>query len=181
MADEQSHGELDDRVGTRFGEYYIRSLVGVGGMGAVYDASVVEGARLQLGMRVALKLLKREYISNNSHRRRFRREARIAKSVRNPHVVPVLDSGEQSGIPYITQVFIDGTSLERKLRQQGRLDLAGTMRICIQVADGLEALWRAGVVHRDIKPGNILLNRSGDAFITSRQEHLKRQLPPFAL
>jgi serine/threonine-protein kinase len=150
----------DDRVGTRFGAYEIESLIGVGGMGKVYKAAADDGTS------VALKIVKRDFARDETFRRRFRREARIAQTVRNPHVVPVRDTGEHDGLPYLTAEFIEGTTLDQKLEREGRLDLATTVRICSQVADGLQALWKAGMVHRDVKPANILLDLSANAYIT---------------
>jgi serine/threonine-protein kinase len=150
----------DERVGTRMGEYEIESLVGVGGMGRVYRASAGDGSA------VALKLVKRDLARDETFRRRFQREARIAQTVRNPHVVPVRDTGELDGVPYLAAEFIEGVALEQKLELEGRLDLATTVSICAQVADGLQALWDAGMVHRDVKPGNILIDLSGKAYIT---------------
>ena len=112
----------DDRVGTRFGAYEIESLIGVGGMGKVYKAAAGDGAS------VALKIVKRDFARDETFRRRFRREARIAQTVRNPHVVPVRDTGEHEGLPYLTAQFIEGTTLDQKLEQEGRLDLATTVR-----------------------------------------------------
>lgn len=153
-------GTRDERVGTRVGKYRIDSLVGVGGMGTVYAATTKGGAR------VALKIVKADFARDETFRRRFRREARIAQMVHNPHVVPVLDTGEHNGVPYLAQQFIEGGSLEQKLKREERLDVPSIVRICLQVAAGLQALWAAGMVHRDVKPGNILLERSGKAYIT---------------
>src|SRR5437588_622000 len=86
--------------------------------------------------------------------------------VRNPHVVPVVETGEQDGLPYMAAQFIDGESLEQRLKREGRLDVATTVKVCAEVADGLQAVWAAGMVHRDVKPGNILLDTAGMAHIT---------------
>lgn len=150
----------DGRVGTRFGDYLIESLIGIGGMGRVYRARAADGAQ------VALKLVKDDLARDATFRRRFQREARIAQTVRNPHVVPVHDAGEVDGVPYLAAEYIDGTVLDRRLRDGGPLDLDTTLRVCADVADGLEALRRAGMVHRDVKPENILLDRAGRAYIT---------------
>jgi serine/threonine-protein kinase len=150
----------DHLVGTRMGDYHIEALIGVGGMGRVYKAMAGDGTR------VALKLVKADFARDETFRRRFKREARIAQTVRNPHVVPVLDTGEQNGIPYLAAQFIEGISLDQKLKREGRLDLRTTVSICAQVADGLRALWDAGMVHRDVKPGNILLDHTGKAYLT---------------
>ncbi|MGB0094065.1 MAG: serine/threonine-protein kinase [Solirubrobacteraceae bacterium] len=160
MSDDATQTEADERIGSRVGDYRIDSLVGVGGMGKVYLATASDGTR------VALKIVKDDFARDETFRRRFKREARIAQTVRNPHVIPVLATGEQDGIPYLAQQFIDGSSLEQKLKREGRLDLPTTVRICAEVADGLQALWAAGMVHRDIKPGNIMLDLTGKAFIT---------------
>jgi serine/threonine-protein kinase len=115
---------------------------------------------------VALKIAKHELAADETFRRRFEREANIAKTVRHPHVVSALDSGEYEGLPYMTQVFIDGMSLQHKLKQVGRLPVPEIVSICLQVGDGLQAMYDAGLVHRDVKPGNILLEPSGKAYIT---------------
>jgi serine/threonine protein kinase len=160
MSHEPTRLAADDRVGTRFAEYQIDSLIGVGGMGKVYKATADDGVP------VALKLVKEDLARDETFRRRFKREARIAQTVSNPHVVSVRDTGEHDGLPYLAAQFIEGIPLDQKLKREGRLDLATTVRICAQVADGLQALWEAGMVHRDVKPGNILLDLTGKAYIT---------------
>jgi serine/threonine-protein kinase len=157
---EQYQGADDPRVGTYVGEYRINGVAGIGGMGRVYDATGPDGTR------VALKVVKPDLARDQTFRRRFEREARIAQTVRNPHVVPVLATGEHEGMPYMAQQFIEGSSLEQKLKAEGRLEVPVAVKICAEVAEGLRALWEAGIFHRDIKPGNILLDRQGTAYIT---------------
>jgi serine/threonine-protein kinase len=154
------HGASDDRVGSRFGGYQLHALLGAGGMAKVYEASAADGTR------VALKIVNQEFARDEIFLRRFMLEVRIARTVSNPHVVPVLDSGEHDGVPYLAEMLIDGCSLEAKIKREGRLDLPSTVRICFEVAQGLEALWAAGIVHRDVKPGNILIDLDGTAYIT---------------
>jgi serine/threonine-protein kinase len=156
----QKDVQTDSRIGTKIGEYRLDSLIGVGGMGMVYGAVGSDGTR------VALKLVKEDYARDQTFRARFNREARIALTIENPHVVPVLDTGEHDGLPYLTERFVEGGSLHDKLVRDGRLDVPTTVQVCTQVAEGLEALWAAGMVHRDIKPGNILLDLNGGAHIT---------------
>ena len=129
-------------------------------MGQVYEATASDGTR------VAVKLVKSDMARDETLRRRFRREARIAQTVKHPNVVPVIATGEHEGRPYMVQGFIDGLALDRKLERDGPLDTATAIRIGADVAAGLEALWAAGMVHRDVKPGNILLDERGRAYIT---------------
>jgi len=157
MSDQLSDDLLNP---TRIGDYAIDRLLGEGGMGRVYQATAPDGTR------VAIKLVKSDMARDETLRRRFEREARIAQTVRHPNVVPVIATGEYQGLPYIVQRFIDGLALDQKLERDGTLDTAGALRICADVAAGLEALWAAGMVHRDIKPANILLDGHGQAYVT---------------
>jgi serine/threonine protein kinase len=150
----------DSRVGTKIDGYQIDSLLGEGGMGRVYIATGPDGGR------VALKLVKEDFARDETFRRRFNREARIAQTVKHPNVVPVIATGEVEGVPYMAQRFIEGQSLDEKLKQDGPLDLDTALRVCADVAAGLEALWAAGMVHRDVKPANILLDTEGQGYIT---------------
>jgi serine/threonine-protein kinase len=150
----------DPRIGSQIGEYNVDAVLGEGGMGKVYTATGPDGGR------VALKLVKDDYARDETFRRRFYREARIAQTVQHPNVVPVLDTGEHEGLPYMAQRFIEGLSLDDKLKRDGTLDVQTAVGVCTDVAAGLEALWGAGMVHRDVKPANILLDESGRAYIT---------------
>jgi serine/threonine-protein kinase len=150
----------DPRIGSQIGDYNVDSLLGEGGMGKVYTATGPDGGR------VALKLVKDDYARDETFRRRFYREARIAQTVQHPNVVPVVDTGEHEGLPYMAQRFIEGESLDDKLKREGHLDVQTAVRVCTDVAAGLEALWGAGMVHRDVKPANILLDATGRAYIT---------------
>ena len=150
----------DPWIGTQIGEYHVDDLLGEGGMGKVYTATGPDGTR------VALKLVKGDFARDETFRRRFSREARIAQTVKHPNVVPVVSTGEHEGHPYMAQRFIEGRSLDERLKQDGTLDVATTIQISSDVAAGLEALWAAGMVHRDVKPANILLDGDGKAYIT---------------
>jgi serine/threonine protein kinase len=150
----------DPRVGSQIGEYSVDAVLGEGGMGKVYTATGPDGGR------VALKLVKDDYARDETFRRRFYREARIAQTVKHPNVVPVLTTGEHEGLPYMAQGFIGGGSLDDKLKRDGPLDVQTAVDVCTDVAAGLEALWAAGMVHRDVKPANILLDEDGRCYIT---------------
>lgn len=145
---------------TRIGDYTIDRLLGQGGMGKVYKATASDGTR------VALKLVKSDLARDETFRRRFHREARIAQTVKHRNVVPVVATGDHEGVPYMVQRYIDGLALDQKLERDGPLDMATAVGICTDVAAGLEALWAAGMVHRDVKPANILLDEHGEAYIT---------------
>ncbi|MBV9415068.1 MAG: serine/threonine protein kinase [Solirubrobacterales bacterium] len=153
-------GVSDPRIGSQIGEYNVDALLGEGGMGKVYTATGPDGSR------VALKLVKDDFARDETFRRRFYREARIAQTVQHPNVVPVVATGEHNDMPYMAQRFIEGMSLDDKLKLERQLDMRTTVAICTDVAAGLEALWAAGMVHRDVKPANILLDENGRAYIT---------------
>lgn len=150
----------DGVVGSRLEQYQVEEVLGAGGMGKVYKAVTPDGTR------VALKLIREDLARDERFRRRFSREAKIAQTVKHPNVVPVVDTGDIAGRPYMAQRFIEGVSLEARLKRNGLLDLASAVSVGTDVAAGLEALWAAGIVHRDVKPANILLDGQGTAHIT---------------
>jgi serine/threonine-protein kinase len=150
----------EPKRGDTIGGYRIEELLGEGGMGRVYRAADADGRP------VALKVIRPEHGSDETFQRRFARETKAALAVRHPHVVPVLSAGEHDGAPYLATAFLSGGSLDARLRTGGPLDLEQTVKLLLQVAGGLDALHGAGLVHRDVKPGNILLDESGGAFIT---------------
>jgi serine/threonine-protein kinase len=150
----------EPQAGDMVGPYRVESMLGEGGMGRVYRAVGPDGAV------VALKVVKAELAKDEVFRRRFEREAGTAARVTHSNVVPVLATGEHEGIPYMAQQFITGGSLEDRIKRETRLDLNTTVDLCTQVADGLDALHAEGLIHRDVKPGNILLDGEGKAYIT---------------
>jgi predicted Ser/Thr protein kinase len=140
-----------------FGSYDIQREVGRGGMGVVYLAT-----DRRLGRRVALKVIVPELAADSQFRQRFEREARVAATLEHPHVVPVYEAGEQDGSLFIAMRFIDGHDLATEVRDHGRLAPDRLGRIVLHVAGALDAAHRSGVVHRDVKPANVLLTGSGD-------------------
>jgi serine/threonine-protein kinase len=150
----------EPQPGDSVGPYRVQSMLGEGGMGRVYRALGPAGDE------VALKVVKAELAKDEVFRRRFEREASAAARVNHTNVVPVVDTGEYNGIPYLAQQFITGGSLEDKIKRETRLALREAVDLCTQVADGLDALHAEGLIHRDVKPGNILLDGSGKAYIT---------------
>jgi serine/threonine protein kinase len=147
-------------AGEAVGSYRVEQLLAQGGMGRVYRATDPDGRP------VALKMIKPAHASDPIFRRRFERETRAARAVEHAHVVPVLDAGEHRGAPYLVTAFIEGGSLQDLLRDQRTLELERTVTILLQVAKGLDAIHAAGLVHRDVKPGNILLDPAGRAYVT---------------
>jgi serine/threonine-protein kinase len=145
--------------GDRVGPYRIEDRLGSGGMGSVYRALGPDGEV------VALKLVRPEMAANEQLRRRFKREAQAAARVDNKHVVPVLDSGEYEGTPYMAQQMINGGTLAERIDETGHLELERAVRVGLQVASGLDAMHSAGMIHRDLKPANILLDLDGCAYV----------------
>jgi predicted Ser/Thr protein kinase len=140
-----------------FGAYDIQREVGRGGMGVVYLAT-----DRRLGRRVALKVIVPELAADPQFRQRFEREARVAATLEHPHVVPVYEAGEHDGSLFIAMRFIDGRDLATEVRDHGRVAPDRLGRIVAQVAGALDAAHRSGVVHRDVKPANVLLTGAGD-------------------
>ncbi len=148
------------RVGTRFGPYELRSLIGVGGMGEVYRAYDTVRGRM-----VALKLLRPELAADPNFQERFRRESRLAARLQEPHVIPVHDFGDIDGVLYIDMRLVDGASLKDILRSSGPLEPARAAAIIKQVAAALDAAHADGLIHRDIKPENVLLTADDFAYL----------------
>ena len=140
-----------------FGGYRVEELIGRGGMGAVLRAS-----RTADGAPVALKLVLGERSDDVSFQARFEREGRLASSFNHPHLVRVLEVGAHGGTPFIAMAYVDGVDLESVLAASGALHPATAASLVAQVADGLDVLHGEGLVHRDVKPGNVLLERRPD-------------------
>jgi serine/threonine protein kinase len=115
---------------------------------------------------LALKILRRELSHDETYRRRLIHEARAAGEVRHRHLVPVLDAGQEAERSYLAVAFVPGRSLEQRIQEQGPLPLAAAVRLLAQVSAGLDALHNAELVHRDVKPSNIMLDERGDAALT---------------
>lgn len=128
-------------------------------MARVYKATAPDGEI------VAVKLVRADLAIEDMFRRRFAREVSTAERVDHPHVVPVLESGEHEGIPYMVQPLINGGSLQERLEREEVLELEAAVTLCLHVAKGVGALHAHGLVHRDLKPANILLDERGCAFV----------------
>jgi serine/threonine-protein kinase len=139
-------------VGEAFGAYIIESLLGRGGMGTVYLAT-----HKRLERKVALKVLAPELARDEDFRARFLRESQLAASLDHPNVIPIYDADEIDGVLYLAMRYVSGPSLHSLIRGRGSLSLAETLRLAGQLGGALDAAHRAGLVHRDVKPANILL------------------------
>lgn len=148
------------RLGTRFGPYELRSLIGVGGMGEVYRAYDTTKDRM-----VALKLLRPDSAADPEFRERFQRESRVAARLQEPHVVPVHDFGDIDGVMYIDMRLVEGANLRDILRDNGPFELEQAISIIVQIASALDAAHSDGLVHRDVKPENVLLTADGFAYL----------------
>jgi serine/threonine protein kinase len=147
-------GELG--AGQTFGGYHIIELVGSGGMGLVYRAE-----QRILGRTVALKVIRPEIAASGDYRERFLREARFAAAVDHPHVVSVFDAGEQEGRLYLAMQWVDGLDLGTLIDREQRLAPERAVLIGVQLAQALQAVHDAGLVHRDVKPSNVLVREIG--------------------
>jgi serine/threonine-protein kinase len=131
----------------------IESVAGRGGMGIVYRAT-----QLSLARPVALKLIAPEHAADAGFRERFERESRMAAAIDHPNIIPVYAAGEEDGRLYLAMRWVEGTDLHRLLREHGRLEPVRAARIIDQVGGALDAAHAAGLVHRDVKPANVLLS-----------------------
>ena len=139
------------RTRTQFNNFMLQMQLGVGGMGVVYKALDVNLNRL-----VALKVVLKEYSSDPSYHAKFEHEARITAQVNHPHVVKVYSFGSDHGLFYIAMELVDRGSLDDLINQEGRLSELRVLETGIQIAEGLNAALKKGLIHRDVKPGNIL-------------------------
>jgi serine/threonine protein kinase len=142
-------------AGTKLGPFQIIAPVGAGGMGEVYRAR-----DSRLDRTVAIKILNAREIGDPSAKERFDREARIISSLNHPNICHIYDVGGQDGLSYLVMEYLDGQSLGDRLLK-GALPLDQVLKIGMEVCEALEKAHSSGVVHRDLKPGNIMLTPTG--------------------
>ena len=142
-------------TGEDYAGYRIEREIGRGGMGVVYLAEHVH-----LQRRVALKLLPADFAQDESFRQRFIRESRLAASLNHPNIVPIYDAGDAEGLLYISMLYVDGGDLKKIITSNLGLDLSRTISLLDQVAGALDEAHDRGMVHRDVKPQNMLVERT---------------------
>src|SRR5271156_5430499 len=142
-------------TGSKLGPYEIVAPLGAGGMGEVYRARDT-----RLDRTVAIKILPPHLSEKPEARERFEREARAISSLSHPNICHLYDIGSQDGASYLVMEYLEGETLAARLTR-GPLPLDQVLRYGIELAEGLEIAHRGGVVHRDLKPGNVMLTKSG--------------------
>ena len=143
------------------GRYELEEVVGHGGMSSVYRAhdSLLE-------RNVALKVLHQQYNEDEDFVERFKHEARSVAQLQHPNIVTVIDRGQEDGRQYIVFEYVDGENLKELVVRKGRLDVRDALEIALEIARGLAFAHEHGLVHRDVKPQNVLLNGDGRAKVT---------------
>ena len=147
--------------GSTFAGYEVESVVGAGGIGILYRAR-----QLRLDRPVALKLVEPEVARDPVIRERLRREARAVASLDHPNVVPLYAAGEEDGTVYIVTRWVEGTELGALIHGEGPLEPARAARTAAQIASALEMAHEKGLVHRDVKPSNVILTAEGHVYLT---------------
>ena len=160
VAEPRAVSQTEVEIGAEFLGYRIEELIGQGGMGVVYRAY-----DLRLKRTVALKLVTPELALDERFRERFARETELTMSLEHPNVVPIHDAGEVAGRLYLAMRLVPGTDLRRLLRSAGKLEPERTLAICRQIANALDAAHARALVHRDVKPSNVLLDESEHVYL----------------
>ncbi|HKG10481.1 MAG TPA: serine/threonine-protein kinase [Gaiellaceae bacterium] len=147
---------LTPSAGDSFGAYRVESLLGRGGMGSVYLAT-----HERLGRKVALKLIAADLASDETFRARFLRESQLAASLDHPNVIPIYDADEVEGVLYLAMRYVGGPSLHALVNERGPMAPSEALTIAEQIGGALDAAHAAGLVHRDVKPANVLVAEPG--------------------
>ncbi len=154
--------KTDPLVGTTVGgRFHITGKIGVGGMSSVYQATDTV-----LEREVAVKLMHREYASDDEFLERFRQEARSVAQYSHPNIVTIIDAGEDEGHPFIVFEYVEGEDLKKRIKRDGALPIADAVAYAVEIGRALHTAHDNNLVHRDVKPQNVLLNREGHAKVT---------------
>ncbi len=159
---QNTHYEMGTLLGTTLnGRYRLEARIGAGGMSTVYRATDET-----LQRQVAIKLMNREIASDSDQLERFRREARAVAQLSHPHIVGVIDYGEDDSRPYIVFEYVEGETLKERIRRSGRLPITEAVAYAIEIARALGTAHARHIVHRDVKPQNVLIDEEGSAKVT---------------
>jgi tetratricopeptide (TPR) repeat protein len=148
-------------IGSEFAGHRIEALAGRGGMGVIFRAT-----HLGLGRTVALKLVAEEFAQDATRRERFTRESRIAASIDHPNVIPLYEAGEEDDVLFISMRWVDGTDLRAVIDGGGPLEPARANRLVVQIASALDAAHACDLIHRDVKPANVLITDDDHVYLT---------------
>ena len=159
-------------IGSRLGPYEILAQIGAGGMGEVYRARDTRLDRI-----VAIKVLPVHLADRPELRERFQREARTIASLNHPHICTLYDVGHQDGTDYLVMEYLEGETFAQRLLN-GPLPMEQVLQYAIEIADALDKAQRKGVTHRDLKPGNIMLTKSGAKLLDFGLAKLKQEVAP---
>src|SRR5271163_2045284 len=159
---------------SQLGPYEIVAAIGAGGQGEVYKARDT-----RLGRNVAIKVLPAHLSSRPELRERFEREARTVSSLNHPHICTLYDIGFQDNVRFLVMEYLEGETLADRLAK-GPLPFADAMKCAIEIADALDKAHRKGVIHRDLKPGNIMLTKSGAKLLDFGLAKLRQDASPAA-
>src|SRR5216683_2822936 len=160
------------KAGTKLGPYEVLSAIGAGGMGEVYKARDTRLNRI-----VAIKVLPAHLADRAELRERFEREAKTIASLNHPHICTLHDTGHQDEIDFLVMEYLEGETLAQRL-QKGPLPIRQVLQYAVEVADALDKAHRNGVTHRDLKPGNIMLTKSGTKLLDFGLAKLKQEAAP---
>src|SRR5271169_862368 len=158
--------------GRRLGPYEILSAIGAGGMGEVYKARDTRLDRV-----VAIKVLPPHLADRAELRERFEREAKTIASLNHPHICTLFDTGHQDDIDFLVMEYIEGETLAQRL-VKGPLPIQQVMQYAIEIADALDKAHRKGITHRDLKPGNVMITKSGTKLLDFGLAKLKQEATP---
>ena len=147
--------------GSTFAGYEIESVVGLGGIGVLYRARQV-----RLDRPVALKLVESDLAADPVVRERLRREARTVAALDHPNVVPLYEAGEEDGTVYIVTRWVEGSELGTLIHDEGPMEPTRAARTAAQIADALEVAHEKGLIHRDVKPSNVIVTTEGHVYLT---------------
>ena len=160
------------KPGAKLGPYEVTVSIGAGGMGEVYRARDIRLNRI-----VAIKVLPAHLADRTALRERFEREARTVASLNHPHICTLFDIGQQDGIDYLVMEYLEGETLAQRLLR-GSLPIDQVLQYAIEIADALDKAHRKGITHRDLKPGNIMLTKSGTKLLDFGLAKLKQEITP---